>query len=136
MCACVCVPVNEACSKPGEVYESEQSLATKSPVRGGGRPVRGRGWGERGNVARHSAIARLLSQFNNERERERDRGKEGHRKGKRVLCFANSLCVASSLSVCPVCLCVSVGACVSRYWQLKPLVCFLVCVCGKSTKYK
>lgn len=64
------------------------------------------------------------------------KGKRGRQQGgERVLCFANSLCVAPSLSVCPAlpypalpypalpCL-----LCVSRYWQLKPLVCFSVCV--------
>lgn len=110
MCVCVCQSTKH---EPGN-----KECSSRAWGRG-----RGRLRGERGNVARHSAIARLLSQLNNERESGTNAG------GERVLGFANSLCVAPSLSVCPALPCPALCECVSRYWQLKPLVCFFRCVC-------
>lgn len=54
-----------------------------------------------------------------ERERGREKGSE-----------RCQLARWRPLSVCPALLCLElVCVCVSLYWQLKPLVCFSVCVC-------
>lgn len=111
VCACVCQSTKH---EPGN-----KECCSRAWGRGSGR-LRG----ERGNVARHSAIARLLSQLNNERESETNAG------GERVLGFANSLCVAPSLSVCAAlpCVCLVIGS-LSRL-----CVFFGVCLCVCAAK--
>lgn len=114
VCVRVCVPVNEA-------WAWQQRVLLAGLGQGQGQAA---GWAWQCSQAlSHCTATEPIEQ----REGEWDK-----RGGERVLGFANSLCVAPSLSVCPALPCVSVCLVIGSLSRL----CVFFGVCGKSTKYK
>lgn len=104
VCACVCVPVNEA-------WAWQQRVRLAGLGQGQGQAA---GWAWQCSQAlSHCTATEPIEQ------REGEWDERGGRKGpcQLALCGTQSICLPR-----PV-------LCVSRYWQLKPLVCFFRCVC-------